>query len=332
MFTWCHSSRYNANGNGGNLTGRCLNVNCAEVCIPSIILVVSCYWCSDSCKLWWAYLIMYGENRHLTNQGQWFRCVVEGLRFIRLGSIAMESSCSAQCCNKGWRPVYRYWVPIHVWCALIGSRSGSHLQTTTPPSHPLLSRLAINLLFQRHGVWCWQERLSNTGSWEDLGRSRDEEKSKCPTTKGLRVSPQYVIIQCTSLGSWNQPIRREGSNPIDSPVIYSYDCGSKLCPPFRCWPSWIYLIHQIPMLHYVPYYDLTVCQGYRVAVFDVTGRKTSETLSVIFHFTHKTAGQESGKFYSDLRNASSLALTKYHCVNCRCSTVTRPIKLSSYTT
>ena len=233
MFTWCHSSRYNANGNGGNLTGRCLNVNCAEVCIPSISLVVSCDWCSDSCKLWWAYLIMYGENRHLTNQGQWFRCVVEGLRFMCLGSIAMETSCSTQCCDKWRRPV-RYQVPT--WCALIGSRSSSHLQTTTPPSHPLLSRLywiAINLLFQRHGVWCWQERLSNTGSWEDLGRSRDEEKSKCPTTKGLRVSPQYVIIQCTSLGSWNQPTRREGSIPKYSPVI-AMTVGQNFVHPFHC--------------------------------------------------------------------------------------------------
>ena len=80
--------------------------------------------------------------------------------------------------------------------------------------------------------------------------------------------------------------------------------------------------------YYVPHYDLTVCQLYRVAVFDVTGRKTSATLSIIFRFTHKIARQESGKFYSDLRNANSLGLTKYYCVNCHCNTVT----LSSYGT
>jgi len=71
---------------------------------------------------------------------------------------------------------------------------------------------------------------------------------------------------------------------------------------------------------------------YRAAAFDVAGCKTSATLSVIFRFTHKTARQESSKFYSDLRNASSLELTKYYCINCHCSTVTMPIKLSSYGT
>ena len=54
--------------------------------------------------------------------------------------------------------------------------------------------------------------------------------------------------------------------------------------------------------------------------------------SVLFRFTHKTARQESSKFYGDLRNASSLALTKYYCINCCCSEVTMPIKLSSYVT
>ena len=71
---------------------------------------------------------------------------------------------------------------------------------------------------------------------------------------------------------------------------------------------------------------------YRAAAFDVTGRKTSATLSNILRFAHKTARQESSKFYSDLRNASSLALTKYYCINCCCSAVTMPIKLSSYAT
>jgi len=71
---------------------------------------------------------------------------------------------------------------------------------------------------------------------------------------------------------------------------------------------------------------------YRAAAFDVKGRKTSATLSVIFRFACKTARQESSKFYSDLRNASSLALTKYYCINFHCSTVTMPIKLSSYVT
>ena len=60
--------------------------------------------------------------------------------------------------------------------------------------------------------------------------------------------------------------------------------------------------------------------------------KHPQTLSVIFRFTHKTARQESSKFYSDLRNTSSLELTKYYCINCRCSTVTMPIKLNSYVT
>ena len=54
--------------------------------------------------------------------------------------------------------------------------------------------------------------------------------------------------------------------------------------------------------------------------------------SVLIRFTHKTARQESSKFYCDLRNASSLALTKYYCINCHCSAVTMPIKLSSYVT
>jgi len=50
-----HDTTVTELANDGNLTGRCLN--CAEVCIPLTILVVSCYWCSDICKLWWAYLL-----------------------------------------------------------------------------------------------------------------------------------------------------------------------------------------------------------------------------------------------------------------------------------
>jgi len=46
----------------------------------------------------------------------------------------------------------------------------------------------------------------------------------------------------------------------------------------------------------------------RVPAFDVTGRKASETLSNIVRFAHKTAVQESSKFYSDVRNASSQVL------------------------
>ena len=72
--------------------------------------------------------------------------------------------------------------------------------------------------------------------------------------------------------------------------------------------------------------------AYRVAAFDVTGRKTTETPSVILRFSHKTAWQESSNFYSDLRNANSSELTKYYCVNCRCSAVTMPIRSSSYAT
>ena len=68
------------------------------------------------------------------------------------------------------------------------------------------------------------------------------------------------------------------------------------------------------------------------AAFDVTACKTSATLSDILRFTHKTARQERSKFYSDLRNASSLELTKYYGVSCRGSMVTMPTKLSSYAT
>jgi len=75
-----------------------------------------------------------------------------------------------------------------------------------------------------------------------------------------------------------------------------------------------------------------VFSNYRAAAFDVTGRKAFTTLSVLFCFAHKSERQESSKFYSDLRNASSLALTKYYCFNCHCSTVTMPIKQSSYVT
>ena len=39
-------------------------------------------------------------------------------------------------------------------------------------------------------------------------------------------------------------------------------------------------------------HDSTSTILYRAAVFDVTGRKTSATLSVILHFAHKTARQE----------------------------------------
>jgi len=65
-------------------------------------------------------------------------------------------------------------------------------------------------------------------------------------------------------------------------------------------------------------------------VFDITGCKTSATPSATFRFIHKNAGQESGKLYSDLRNASSLKLNEYYCVNCCYSTVTMVTKLSSY--
>jgi len=50
---------------------------------------------------------------------------------------------------------------------------------------------------------------------------------------------------------------------------------------------------------------------YRAAAFDVTGRKTFATLFVILRFAHKIARQESSQFYSDLRNANRLELTKY---------------------
>ena len=79
--------------------------------------------------------------------------------------------------------------------------------------------------------------------------------------------------------------------------------------------------------------------------FDVIGCKTSVTPSVIFRFIRRNAWQESSKFYSDLRRASSLELTRYYCVNCHYNQelalplisscyniVTMPIKLSSYVT
>ena len=70
----------------------------------------------------------------------------------------------------------------------------------------------------------------------------------------------------------------------------------------------------------------------RAAAFDVTGCKTTEKPSDIFRFFHKTAWQGSSNFYSDIRNTSSSECTKYYCVNCRCSTVTMPIRSDSYAT
>ena len=70
---------------------------------------------------------------------------------------------------------------------------------------------------------------------------------------------------------------------------------------------------------------LTSCE-YRAAVFDVTSCKTTETLPTYsFIRLH-------GNFYSDLTYASSLELTKYYWVNCPCSAVAMPIRLSSYAT
>ena len=74
----------------------------------------------------------------------------------------------------------------------------------------------------------------------------------------------------------------------------------------------------------------TLLRANRVAAFDVTGCKIPSIPSVLFARLH--ARQESSKFYSDLRNASSLELTKCYCVNCHCSTVAMSIKLSSYAT
>ena len=52
--------------------------------------------------------------------------------------------------------------------------------------------------------------------------------------------------------------------------------------------------------------------------------------TIIFCFICKNARQESSKFYSVLRNAKSLELTKYYCVNCHHSAVTMLIKQSRY--
>ena len=58
--------------------------------------------------------------------------------------------------------------------------------------------------------------------------------------------------------------------------------------------------------------------------------------SVIFRFVRKHSWKESSKFYSDLRNASSLKLTQYYCVTMPISLVPDSllmrIRLSSYTT
>jgi len=56
---------------------------------------------------------------------------------------------------------------------------------------------------------------------------------------------------------------------------------------------------------------------HRAAAFNITSRKTSTTLSVIFRFVYNSARQESNVFYT-----SSVEVTKYYCNNCRCSTVT----------
>jgi len=52
--------------------------------------------------------------------------------------------------------------------------------------------------------------------------------------------------------------------------------------------------------------DALSSNHYRVAAFDVTGRKISATPSVVFHFVCKNAGQESSKLYSDLRTKKKL--------------------------
>ena len=61
---------------------------------------------------------------------------------------------------------------------------------------------------------------------------------------------------------------------------------------------------------------------YRAAAFDVTGRKTSATLSAIFRFAHKTARQEvvsstviletQAAWHLPSTNVSTFAVTSYH--------------------
>ena len=72
-------------------------------------------------------------------------------------------------------------------------------------------------------------------------------------------------------------------------------------------------VPRVPMVPWVPVVPVVsvVSMVPIERLFDVTGRKTSATLSILFRFAHKTARQEGSKFYSDLRNASSLAPTKY---------------------
>jgi len=103
-------------------------------------------------------------------------------------------------------------------------------------------------------------------------------------------------------------------------------CGQAV----KQWKRWSKFL--VPVLSYgIDNRDITSIT-YRAAAFDVTGCKTSATPSDILCFAQKTVRQESSKFYSDLRNASSLEFTKYYCTNCRCSAVAMPIKLSSYAT
>lgn len=40
--------------------------------------------------------------------------------------------------------------------------------------------------------------------------------------------------------------------------------------------------------------------------------------------------RQGKKILSSIKEANSLELAKYYCVNCRCSAVTMPIKLDSY--
>ena len=82
------------------------------------------------------------------------------------------------------------------------------------------------------------------------------------------------------------------------------------------------------------YLPLDMCGlTYRVLAIDVTGRKTTETPSVILCFSHKTVWQKAVISTMILETQAARNLrSSYYCVNCRCSAVTMPIRSSSYAT
>jgi len=96
---------------------------------------------------------------------------------------------------------------------------------------------------------------------------------------------QSLVYSASSCVIWGACVQ---SNPICYP-FYPYITHVRLCT--RLFPLFLY-------------------GKQRKAAYDFTGHRTSTTASSIFCFICKNAKQESSKFYNDLRNASSLELTK----------------------